>query len=166
MKYILSVCIIFFCAKSLAQESNLQLKAQFIARFVQFIQWPPPPAAEFVYCIAADETMLKAFHQVKLVGANQQAFKILSINTPENAKDCHVLYLKSSDKAELQQWQERLLQAPILVISDNSEAFRQLAIIVLVSGPDKMSFRINKTLADSRGLVLSSQLLKLAQEVR
>ncbi len=50
---------------------------------------------------------------------------------------------------------------PLLIVTDNAEAFRTVATISLVSEPDGMTFRINQTAARARGLALSSQLLKL-----
>ncbi|MBY0446510.1 MAG: YfiR family protein [Burkholderiales bacterium] len=55
---------------------------------------------------------------------------------------------------------------PILVIGENAEAFEDKAIIVLVTEPNRISFKINRSQANMVGLVMSAQLLKLAKEVR
>lgn len=157
---------LFSCLPAMAVEPDMLLKAKFVARFVQFTEWPPPPPGQFQYCVAGSTVFLEALQQTKLYSTQGEPLKIASITKPAQALGCQLLILSLDQHAELSLWQKQLETTPILVITDNSEAFHSLAIIGLVTEPDGISFRINHSLAQQRGLKLSSQLLKLAREVR
>lgn len=147
-------------------QTEAQLKAAFIYRFVQYTQWPPPPLQEFSYCVAGRGSLpeaLRAIAQKPLDVPNVQ-FHLLS--TPEQARRCQLLVLALDERAELQRWLQALADAPVLVVGEGAEAFRAGASIALAVEPNGLSFRVNLGEARKRGLTLSSQLLKLAREVR
>lgn len=153
------------CLPARAVEADMLLKAKFVARFVQFTEWPPPPPGQFHYCVAGNAALLAALQQTKLYSSQGEPLKISSIERPAQALACQLLILSLDQHAELSDWQQQLELTPVLVITDNSEAFHRLAIIGLVTEPDGISFDINHSLAQQRGLKLSSQLLKLARQV-
>lgn len=149
-----------------SEDAEVSLKAMFIARFAQFTRWPPPPATVFQYCVALDHNMYNAINLLQIRSPAGEAVKLALIKHPAQAKPCHLLVMTLSDRQQLQHWANGLASMPLLIVADNAEAFRTVATISLVSEPDGMTFRINQTAARERGLELSSQLLKLAREVR
>lgn len=149
-----------------SEDAELDLKAMFIARFIQFTQWPPPPKTVFHYCVALDHNMFQAINALQVRSPAGEAVKLTLIQQPAEAKACQLLVMTLSDRQQLQHWANGLASMPLLIVADNAEAFRTVATISLVSEPDGMTFRINQTAARARGLALSSQLLKLAREVR
>lgn len=169
MKWLLQFCCLFSCLSGcfpvIAVEPDMLLKARFVARFVQLTEWPPPPPAQFRYCVAGNTPLLQALQQTKLYSSQGEPLQIEAIEQPIQALTCQLLILSLDQHAELSRWQQQLMRTPVLVITDNSEAFHSLAVIGLITEPDGISFRINYSLAQQRGLKLSSQLLKLAREV-
>lgn len=149
-----------------AEESEAQLKAAFIYRFVQYTQWPPPPLREFGYCVAGRGALPEAIKSLATKPLDVAAVRFHRITAPEQAGQCQTLVLAMTERGELQRWLSALADAPILVIGDSPEAFRAGAAIVLAVEPNGLSFRVNLAEARKRGLSLSSQLLKLAREVR
>lgn len=149
-----------------SEDAEVNLKAMFIARFAQFTQWPPPPKTVFHYCVALDHSMFKAIDALQVRSPAGEAVKLTLIQGPAEAKACQLLVMTMSDRQQLQHWASGLASMPLLIVADNAEAFRTVATISLVSEPDGITFRINQTAARARGLELSSQLLKLAREVR
>jgi len=149
-----------------AEESEAQLKAAFIYRFVQYTQWPPPPLREFAYCVAGRGALPEAVRALASKPLGVSSVHFHRISSPDQAGQCQTLVLAMSERAELQRWLPALTDAPILVIGDSPEAFRAGAAIVLAVEPNGLSFRVNLAEARRRGLTLSSQLLKLAREVR
>lgn len=167
---ILPLCCYMFagllsCFPTMAIEPDMLLKARFVARFVQLTEWPPPPPTQFRYCVAGNTALLQALQQTKLYSTQGEPLQIEAVEQPAEAVTCQLLILSLDQHAELNRWQQQLMLTPVLVITDNSEAFHSLAVIGLITEPDGMSFRINHSLALQRGLKLSSQLLKLAREV-
>ncbi len=154
------------CTTAWAEESEAQLKAAFIYRFVQYTQWPPPPLREFGYCVAGHGALPEAVKALAAKPLEVASVHFHRIASPEQAGQCQTLVLAMSERAELRRWLAALADAPILVIGDSPEAFRAGAAIVLSVEPNGLSFRVNLAEARRRGLTLSSQLLKLAREVR
>ena len=156
---------LMLCQPAEAVDADMLLKANFVARFVQFTEWPPPPPGQFRYCVAGNAALLAALQQTKLYSSQGEPLQISSIDQPAQALTCQLLILSLDQHIKLSDWQQQLALTPVLVITDNSEAFYRLAIISLVTEPDGISFDINHSLAQQRGLKLSSQLLKLARQV-
>ena len=69
-------------------------------------------------------------------------------------------------RSELLRWQQALGAEPVLMVGDSAEAFRAGVSIALMVEPNGLAFRINHSEAKRRGLSLSSQMLKLAREVK
>jgi hypothetical protein len=146
-------------------EEELALKALFISRFVQFTYWPTVSNKRFEYCVANDKTLFAALQKIQVKSPSGDKARVRLVKRPEQALQCQLLVIRSRDPHFLSNWQLALDKAPVLIIADTPEAFRSLAVIGLVTEPEGVSFRINQTEARDRGLVLSSQLLKLAREV-
>lgn len=147
-------------------QDEAQLKAAFIYRFAQFTQWPPPPLKEFNYCIAGNAELQESLRAVTRRPHDGIQARLQVLNAPPAPGQCQVLVLAQSDRNELARWQAALGDEAVLIVGDTPEAFRAGACIALVLEPNGLSFRINHTEAKRRGLVLSSQVLKLAREVR
>ena len=146
-------------------SEEASLKAAFIYRFAQFTQWPVP-MKDFTYCTAGAQDLSDA---LRLLVARQHEFsqvRTVSLQQASAGSGCHLLVLSQMDRQEMLRWQQALSDAPVLVVADAPEALRSGAVIALTQEPNGLSFRINNTEAKRRGLVLSSQVLKLAREVR
>ncbi|ALT77916.1 YfiR family protein [Paucibacter sp. KCTC 42545] len=148
-----------------AQE-DAQLRAAFVYRFAQFTQWPPPPVSEFTYCVAGNLAMQEAMQALTLRAHGVANVRMRYLTEPQQLGGCQLLLLGFSERADLQRWQAALVNEPVLVVGESAEAFRSGAVIALVAEPNGLAFRINHTEAKRRGLVLSSQMLKLAREVK
>lgn len=146
-------------------NEEVALKALFISRFVQFTDWPVIHNAGFEYCVANDNTLFAALQNIQLKSPSGDKARLRLVKQPKEALQCQLLVMKSRDPYLLNHWQLALDKAPVLIVADTPEAFRSLAVIGLITEPEGVSFRINQTEATERGLVLSSQLLKLAREV-
>lgn len=158
------------CGNAARAADNLdevQLRAAFVYRFAQFTQWPPPPLREFTYCVAGiDNSDVEIWRKLSSKPMSTASVQMQRLDSPQHASQCQLLVLGFSDRAELRRWLAALADEPVLVIGNSPEAFRAGATIGLVLEPNGLSFRVNNTEAKRRGLVLSSQMLKLAREVR
>lgn len=146
-------------------DEEVALKALFISRFVQFADWPTIKNTLFEYCVADDKILFIALQKIQVKSPSGDKAAVRLVKRPHQALQCQLLVIRSRDPHFLNSWQLALDKAPVLIVADTPEAFRSLAVIGLVTEPDGISFRINQTEARERGLILSSQLLKLAREV-
>lgn len=153
-------------AADTAATDEAQLRAAFVYRFAQYTQWPPPPLREFTYCVAGMDGDAEVWRQMSARPMAAATVQMQRIDSPRQAAQCQLLVLGFSDRAELRRWLGALADGPVLVIGNSPEAFRAGATIGLVLEPNGLTFRVNNTEAKRRGLILSSQMLKLAREVR
>lgn len=153
-------------AASPGVQDEAQLKAAFIYRFAQFTQWPPPPLREVVYCLAAGSDLQEPLRAIVQRSQGSMPTRLQVLQSPGQLGQCHLLVLDMTDRIELNRWQAALSDEPVLVVAATPEAFKGAAVFALTVEPNGLSFRINNTEAKRRGLALSSQVLKLAREVR
>lgn len=158
-----SFLLILVCSLSLslpAQAADeFSLKATFLYRFAQFTEWPPPPRGQIRFCLLGHPALLDAFSRLRL------PLDVKDLSSKKLLDQCDVLMLGLSDRQLLAQWQTDLAGAPLLIVTDNNEAYRQLGIIQLVTSPDGISFQVNLQRAAAHQIKLGSQLLKLARQV-
>ncbi len=142
--------------------SELELKANFVYRFAQFTQWPPPPRLSTRYCVADHPELLTALKRLPVEPAPQ----LLAVGLESDLAHCELLAVGGTERSRLQLWQQKLLNQPVLVVTDNAQAFRQLGMIKLQTSPDGVQFLVNLQRARQHQLQLSAHLLKLALEVQ
>lgn len=126
----------------------------------------PPPLREFTYCVAGNLAMQEAMQALTLKAHGVASVRMRYLTEPQQLAGCQLVLLGFGERADLQRWQAALANEPVLVVGESAEAFRNGAVIALVAEPNGLAFRINHTEAKRRGLVLSSQMLKLAREVK
>lgn len=143
-----------------------ELKAAYIYRFAQFTTWPDSPAGEFNFCIQGDHAVGDGLRKLQGKTVQNAPVSVVRVDSVEAANACHVLFLHFDQPKELSGWIAALRSRPVLVVSDSPAAFQEKAMIVFAMEPNRVTFRINLTAARDSGLFLSSQMLKLAQEVR
>ncbi|QPF73098.1 YfiR family protein [Roseateles sp. DAIF2] len=152
-------------AEPLPEEARL--KAAFIYRFAQFTDWPPPPLRGFVLCLAgASPELASALREQAQRPWGGFTPELQLPERPEQARHCQLLVLGGLTRDELRRWVQALGASPVLLVADSPEAFRAGADIGLIQEPNSLAFRVNLSESRRRGLVLSSQMLKLAREVR
>lgn len=146
--------------------SEYELKAAFLYKFAQFVIWPKAPTGPFTLCLYGPDPFggqLAGFEGKSLHNIPVTVKYPVSLET---AKNCQVLFLNPMHHTELANWLQKLDDLPILTVSDNPSAWGEAVKIVLTTEPNRISFRINLTAARRSGLEISSNLLKLAKEIK
>jgi uncharacterized protein DUF4154 len=88
------------------------------------------------------------------------------ISQPEQAANCHILFISSSETDQLKQLLPALEKMSVLTVSDIPQFERHGGMIEFVMDGNKVRFEVNLASAERAGLSLSSQLLKVALRVR
>lgn len=163
-----AACLAATSARPAQVSEEAALKAAFVYRFAQFTQWPPPPQRDFTYCLAGAPDMGDALRALVSRQHDFAQVRVLTLHLAQatQATNCQLLMLSQMERQEMQRWHQALADLPVLIVADTPEALRSGAVIALTQEPNGLSFRINNTEARRRGLTLSSQVLKLAREVR
>lgn len=158
IKFLCGLCMLGMHLPAFATD-EFSIKATFIYRFAQFTDWPPPPRNGIRFCLSGRPELTAAFEQLDL------GIDVKTVTETSLLDQCDVLMLGLTNRQQLQRWREALKDRPLLIVTDNSEAYRQIGMIQLMTSPDGINFQVNLERANAHQIKLGSQLLKLAQQV-
>jgi hypothetical protein len=154
-----------------SKPSEYQVKAAYLYNFGRFVKWPPGLAAgkgdSFPVCVLGrdpfgpilDSTLAGEALEGKPVAVRR-------IARPQDAPDCRILFVSSTEENHLKEILAAVDQAGVLTVSDIPGFSRRGGMIQFVVEGDRVRFEINLATAESARLVLSSELLKVAAAVR
>ncbi|HTR41116.1 MAG TPA: YfiR family protein [Pseudomonadales bacterium] len=151
-----------------AQPTEYQIKAAFIYNFARFVEWPAEafastnsPMVIGVLGKNVFEDSLQRTINGKVIKGHPLQFK--AFNSPEEATNCHVLFISTSEKNRMPKILAQLQGTSILTVTENTDTFTASGgMINLVIVEDKVRFQINNDAAKKSGLIISSKLLSLA----
>jgi hypothetical protein len=153
------------------RPSEYQVKAAYIYNFGKFVKWPPSSPANqgnsFTICVF-DADPFGPVLQSTLAGKTITGKPVLiqRIAKPQEANNCHILFLNSVEESRLKLDLTALAQASVLTVSDINDFSKRGGMIQFILEGDRVRFEINRTNAEGAGLVLASDLLKVAATVR
>ena len=153
------------------KPSEYQVKAAYVYNFGKFVKWPADAAANrggaFTICVLGDDpfgTVLQSTLAGESIGGKLVAVKRVPL--AQDAASCHILFLSTAQEAKLKEVLAALGQASVLTVSDIPEFSQRGGMIQFVLQGDRVRFEINRANAESDGLFLTSDLLKVAVVVR
>ncbi len=150
---------------AVAQSLEFPIKAQFLYRFVPFVEWPPGAMAAggpLTLCILGRDPfgglLDRAVANQRLEG---RAFAIRRLMQVEAGSGCHVLYVSASAEQSPAAALQILRGAPVLTITDDAVAAAPHGMIHFVIREQRVRFIIDQGAAEAGGLTISSKLLAL-----
>ena len=152
-------------ASASTSASEASLRVAFVFNFSKFIEWPQGYGEVFNLCaFGADDTMQQALEPLAKQAINKHPIAIHYLDNSEPLAEaiasCQILYWPSSGKAL--SLIDSLPKGVVLVVDEASST--SLASITLMrNDAGRMEFSINQQALSDAGVVVSSQLLKLAK---
>jgi hypothetical protein len=152
-----------------ARPEEYQVKAVYLYNFGRFIDWPAAAAKDdsFAICVLGIDPFGAALDatvaQEKIGDRNLVARRIA---TARDATGCRILFVSSSEASHVKDILGSLNNSSILTVSDIPGFTSDGGMIEFVLKENKVRFEVNLTRADKAGLIFSSQLLKVAADVR
>lgn len=154
-----------------AAPTESDLKAAFLYNFAKFVDWPKEAfandEARIVIGIYGDEefvTTLRALLQDKK--AHGRGFTVKRIANPQEARNCHFLFFREDETRRMGQLLENIRRLPILTVGESAEFLEAGGMINLFVEDKQLRFDVNPGAADAARLTVSSQLMRLAKNVR
>lgn len=147
-----------------------RVKAAFLVRFGQFIDWPAEAfkASEGAFVIGVIGSP-PVFEGLKQITGNRAApGRAVIAYALKNASDLphlHVLFVGASEKERMAQHVASIAGRPVLVVGEWDEAIAQGASINFMLIERRVRFEIALDAAQKAGLVVSSRLLSVAARV-
>jgi len=148
-----------------------EVKAAYLYNFGKFVEWPAAANAAsqdpFLICVLGKDPF-GASLDATIAGEVIDGRSVLAkrISKPQEALNCRVLFISSSEDEQLKEILATLEKASVLTVSDMPQFTRRGGMIQFVEDANRVRFEVNLTVAERAGLILSSQLLKVAISAR
>jgi hypothetical protein len=167
----LACCVLanpLFAKKS--RPGEYDVKAAYLFNFGRFVSWPDQGSVNngvFPICVLGQDPFGRALDNM-LTGEkiNGAEVTIRRLQRPEEALNCRLLFISASEDSRLQAILQVLGKSPVLTVSDLPNFTRHGGMIQFVLEDERVRFSVNLAAAENSGLVLSSQLLKVASSIQ
>jgi YfiR/HmsC-like len=152
------------------RAGEYQVKAAFLYNFAKFVTWPP--AAEradqpFVIGILGDDPFGDTLDQMivdRAIRGRKVAVRRFTA-AGDALAHCQLLFVSTSEADQLTAILKVAARANVLTVSDLDRFTERGGMIGFHIEDKRVRFDINVAAAESAGLAMSSQLLKLARSV-
>ena len=149
-----------------AAPTEYQVKAAFLYNFGRFVEWPPqsPPPSTFTICVLGKDPFGSVLDDL-IKDKSIQGMKLVArrLERVEDAGDCRILFISSSEDARLGHILAVLRGRSVLTVGEVERFAHRGGMINFRLEGAKVRFEINPDAAGQAGLTISSQLLKLAR---
>ena len=153
-----------------AGSQEYQVKAAFIHNVAKFVQWPATtlidPEEPFGLYILGEDRFGEAFDTFKGSMLHNMPLVVGKIESWEDIPaDCRILFIGVPERTEIQRVLAKVSDKAILTISDEPGFGEMGGMIGLVTENQKIRFTVNTFSARKCGLMISSNILKLARSI-
>ena len=150
--------------------SENEVKSAYLYNFGKFVEWPATATAVgefFPICMLGDDSFASTL-ATTIAGESINGKKVLvkRVAKPQEAVSCRILFISSSEQSRLKETLAALDKTSVLTVSDMPQFTRRGGMIQFVVDTNRVRFEVNLTSAERTGLTLSSQLLKVALDVK
>ena len=147
-----------------------QVKAAYLYGFGRFVEWPATAriAADgaFVLCVLGDDPFGSLLDQAVEGGLmKNQPVSVRRIGRVEDGGGCDTLFVSASERPRLPRILELLDRRPVLTVGDSPEFAERGGMIGFSVEGSRVRFTVNLEAAQNAGLMLQSELLRVAAAV-
>ena len=165
--------VLFLCASRPALSNTLreyEIKAAYLYNFINYIEWPeqslPPAGGVLTIGVVGENPFGPSLDPLNGKQIKGRTLAVKQVSSPADLKNCQIVFISASEKERFPQILESLKDARIVTVSEIDGFAEHGGVINFYSDRNKVRFEINHELARSKGLTISSELLKLARLVK
>jgi hypothetical protein len=166
-------CLAAICLLNVRADaaSEAQVKAAFIYNFVRFVEWPaqsfPSSDTPVTIGVVGSEQIADAIEQItKGKALDGRKLVVKRLSGSDSLDGCHILFIGASQKGRMSAILDKLRDSSVLTIGETDGFVQSGGIIGFVIENSKVAFHINAGAAKKKHLRISSQLLRLARNVK
>ncbi len=168
---ILSVLIAFFCSfqEKPAQEQEYNLKAAFLYRFLDYIEWDERTSDSGAITITILGPSGIYSPLLDLSRSKKNGGKSIIVrqqNNIDNIPPTQVLFIARNSKIPIGAALNRLEKRPVLIVSERNGDLDKGSHINFLITENKLRFEVNLKKASLAGFKISSQLLQHATVIK
>jgi hypothetical protein len=158
-------------AQAQLKPTEFDVKAAYLYNFAKFVQWPADAARRdartFQVCVIGEDPFGPVLDRVVAGGSiNGRTVAVRRIAGAQDGRSCHILFLGGMDERRAVETLDTLGRADVLTVSDLPEFTQRGGMIQFVVQGARVRFEVNLDRARDAGLMLSSELLRVALTVR
>jgi len=151
-----------------AQFSVDAVKAAYLFRFAQYVEWPQslPPNVPFVIGVNGAEDV--AVHLERLVpglSVDGRPVKVQRVTRVQELDGIQILFISAKNFSRTRSLRARAIEKPILLVTEDDSGLDGGAIINFIEVNRNLRFEISLNAADRSGLKVNSALLSVAARV-
>jgi hypothetical protein len=154
-----------------ADTLEYAVKGNYLYKFGPFVQWPDAahqaPDSPVVVCIVGRDPFGQELDQA--IAGQRIGMRPIVIRRQQAVarnSGCHIMFLGGSPAQSIAEAAAVVRGTPVLTVTDAMANNRTPGIIEFVVENNRVRFNIDDQAAAENGLVISSQLLSLARNVR
>ncbi|MCL1112795.1 MULTISPECIES: YfiR family protein [Shewanella] len=153
---------------STSAEDSFDLKAAFTYNFAKFTQWPQArieQASAWTICFYGNQYR-DSFNALEKKKIAAQGITAVELSETSKIEQCDVVFIDSGSRELTRRIFLAVDSKAILTVSDIAGFVSQGGMIEIVEQDKRLFFKVNIAALERAGLNISSQVLKLAIEVK
>jgi hypothetical protein len=165
MQLLLMLCMICsFSAQPFDQPQEYTIKAAFIYKFTNYIDWDSMiPGNEFVIGVVGPSPIKSELAEIaRTKTVKDKKITVLQFNKPDEIGACNILFIPEKSPVALDDILAKANNKGTLTISEKEGYAARGTGINFIVVDNKLKFEANPKAINASGLKASSQLLKLA----
>lgn len=147
------------------EDTQARITAACVLNFCKFVQWPDKNGDRIVLGVIGDQQDAEAFALIDGKTVGEATMEVITIADPAQLDGCQLVFVPARHKDQVPTLVAAVGESPVLTISNSKDFARNGGMIGLATVRGKTRFDINSREAKASGLVMSSQLLKMARSV-
>lgn len=151
-----------------AQFSVDAVKAAYLFRFAQYVEWPETaaPGAPFVIAVAgADDVAVQLERLLPGMAINGRRAVVRRVTRGQDLEGVHILFVGASAFNRTRGLRARAIEKPILLVTESEGGIDGGAVINFIEVDRNLRFEISLNAADRSNLKVNSALLSVAARV-
>lgn len=156
-------------AQSAAQMLEYRIKAAFVCKFANYVEWPAavfarPDSPITIGVMAADAVVDELARTAVGLSSSDRAFAVRRWRSGDSIAGVHIVFVSRADDTHLAETLSRLRRQAVLVVTESNQ-LAPGSMINFVVVDDKVRFDIAPQTAESSGLRISVRLLGVARSL-
>jgi hypothetical protein len=153
-----------------AKVTETEFKAGLLVKFTQYTTWPATVFASsnapIVIGVLGTDTLGKDLDREADGIAGKRRVEVRRVTTPEEAGQCHAVFISKAESRNEDDWLRALRDKPILTVGESGQTIENGAVIrLLPRGKGGRLFEVSRSAMERAGLKISADMLRYADIV-
>lgn len=145
---------------------ELRIKAAYLFNFGRYVSWPQQTGDVVIGVLGHDPIVDVLEKTIAGKTINGRSYRVKVFPSAEQIDRCDILFLPRSEARRETSFRAAVSGKPILTVSDRENFATEGGMVEFLLIDDTLKFDINIAAADKSGLKISSELLRVAHDVK